>query len=542
MVDDGWTITENAFDPSRLHHKETVFTLGNGYLSTRGSFEEGYPGAWPATLVHGVFDDVPISYTELANCPDWPAMAIFVGDERFRLDRGELLHYRRELDMRCAVLRRSVRWQSPSDDVVSLEFERFASLADRHVLGMRCKVTSLGFSGSIRMQASLSAYADNQGTMHWDVLDQSVNQDIGWLHMRTRHSGIELGVAQRLALQSAGGVSLQSLDCPGCPTLSATVFIEPGQTITLEKMVTLYTSRQVAEPAKEARNKLAGLTDYDNLRLAHDSAWSDIWRDSDVVIEGDLEAQRAVRYNLFQLLIAAPWHDDRVSIGAKTLSGFGYRGHAFWDTELFVLPLFTFTQPDLARNLLTYRYHTLDGARRKAAELGYEGAMVAWESAGTGDEVTPRWVPVPGQVELVRIWTGDIEHHISADVAYGVWTYWQTSGDDDWMRRYGAEIVLDTAVFWGSRAEKNADTGEFELSDVIGPDEYHEHVDNNVYTNRMVQWHLTIALDVLVWLREEDPARAAATHSRTRPEPNSVERLGPHRLTKCACCTMRTAD
>jgi kojibiose phosphorylase len=507
-MDEGWIIREDVFDPAQLHHKETVFTLGNGSLATRGSFEEGYPGAWPATLVHGVFDDIPISYTELANCPEWPALTIVVGGERFRLDRGELQAYERLLNMQCGVLERSIRWRSPAGGTVDLKFERFANLADGHVLAVRCTITPLDYAGPITIQAILSAYADNQGVMHWDVIDQGVSQDIGWLHSRTRQSGIELGVAQRLAVQAADAGSLEYIDCPGCPTLSASVSCHPGQSITLEKTVALYTSRQVDEPALAARRKLTDTGDYAKLRSAHDAAWADVWRACDVVIEGDLQAQKAVRYNLFQLLIAAPWKDDRVSIGAKSLSGLGYRGHTFWDTELFVLPFFTFTQPDVARNLLDYRYHTLDGARRKAAELGFEGAMYAWESADTGDEVTPRWVPIPGRAELVRIWTGDIEHHISADVAYGAWSYWRTSGDDAWMRRYGAEILLDTAVFWGSRVEENPETGEFELTDVIGPDEYHEHVDNNVYTNRMVRWHLKTALDVLTWLREADPERA----------------------------------
>jgi len=232
-----------------------------------------------------------------------------------------------------------------------------------------------------------------------------------------------------------------------------------------------------------------------------------------VVIEGDEVAQRAVRYNLFQLLIAAPHHTDRASIPAKTLSGFGYRGHVFWDTDIFIIPFFTFTRPELARNLLMYRYHTLPGARQKARQAGYAGAMFAWESAGDGRETTPRWVPLPNG-ELVRIWCGDIEHHISADVAYAVWHYWQATGDDGFMRDYGAEILLDTAVFWGSRAEYNPERERYEINDVIGPDEYHEHVNNNAFTNRMVQWHLERALDTLAWLRERHPDKARELEER----------------------------
>jgi kojibiose phosphorylase len=232
-----------------------------------------------------------------------------------------------------------------------------------------------------------------------------------------------------------------------------------------------------------------------------------LWRDCDVVIEGDPTAQIAIRYNLFQLLAAAPRHDDRVSIPAKTLSGFVYRGHVFWDTEIFLIPFLTFTQPQIARNLLSYRYHTLDGAKRKAKEAGYEGAMFAWESASTGDEVTPRWVFAEDGTP-VRIWCGDIELHINADVAYAVWQYWQATGDHGWMQRQGAEIILETAVFWGSRVEWNAVRNCYEISDVIGPDENHERVNNNAFTNGMVQWHMETAISVIDWLRECYPERA----------------------------------
>jgi len=277
-----------------------------------------------------------------------------------------------------------------------------------------------------------------------------------------------------------------------------------------------------------ARDKLDELLErrlgYEDLLAAHVAAWGDVWEASDVVIEGDPKAQLAVRFNLFHLLAAAPRHDDRASIPAKTLSGFGYRGHVFWDTDIFAVPFLTFTQPALARNLLTYRYHTLPGARRKAKAAGYEGAMFAWESADTGDEVTPRWVPDPTGQNLVRIWPGDIELHISADVAHAVWHYWQVTGDEEWMRHYGARIILETAVFWGSRAEWNPARGCYELRDVIGPDEYHEHVNNNAFTNRMVQWHLATALEVLAWLRRQDPHRAAELERQLDLTPERLKR------------------
>lgn len=514
-METGWTVIETQFDPTQLHHKETVFTLGNGYLSTRGSFEEGYPGAWPTTFIHGVYDDVPISYTELANCPDWLSLVVLVEGDRFRLDQGKILGYQRYLNLRSGILNREVRWQSSAGHQIDIHFERFVSLLDEHVMALRCQITPLNFEGSIEIQSSINGYPETQGILHWEWLNQSVEHNHLWLQVRSRHSEIELGMASKLTVSSLcpgetpKEVPLQVMDCQGYPTLAAKFWATPGQSITVEKVVTVFTSRDVEAPILAARTRLASLPTYSTLLAAHITAWAGVWQVSDVVIEGDDKAQLAVHYSLFQLLAAAPRHDDRVSIPAKTLSGFGYKGHIFWDTEIFIVPFLTFTQPALARNLLTYHHHTLPGARRKAKAAGYEGAMFAWESAVTGDEVTPSWVPsATNKGELIRIWCGDIELHINADIAYAIWHYWQATGDNEWMRRYGAEIVLDTAIFWGSRVEWNAEQQQYELNDVIGPDENHDHVNNNVFTNRLVQWHLETALKVLSWLRQEHPDQA----------------------------------
>lgn len=511
MESTGWIILETAeteFHASHLHQKETVFTIGNGYLGTRGSFEEGYPGAWPATLINGVYDAVPVVYTELANCPDWLPLVIFVNGDRFRLDQGEVLGYQRWLDMRRGVLVRKVLWCSPAGHTLEFQFERFASLADQHVLAIRCQITSLNFAGTVEVHAGLNGYPDTQGILHWEWLDQQVKGDRAVIHLRSRQSKIELGMATRLNITGVEGVQTQPLNCQGFPTLLATYQAQPQQTVTLEKIVTVFTTREAIAPAQLAAAKLAELPDYATLLAAQEAAWVKVWDSCDIEIAGDHTAQLAIRYNMFQLLIAASQTDDRVSVPAKTLSGFGYRGHIFWDTEIFVVPFLTYTQPQLAKNLLTYRYHTLPGARRKAQEAGYEGAMFAWESADTGHEVTPRWVPGPNGPDLIRIWCGDIELHISTDIAYGAWHYWKATGDDAWMVNYGAELILDTASFWGSRAEWNPERHCYEVRDVIGPDENHDHVNNNTFTNRMVQWHLATAIDLLVWLRREHPEQA----------------------------------
>lgn len=346
-----------------------------------------------------------------------------------------------------------------------------------------------------------------------------------WLRAQTRHTRRTIGVAASLSsatsLSSSAetdGVTAADL-CPGFPALTVTQELKPGQTLQLDKLIAIATDRDIDAPAaangaaivERALGQLAGVS-YDRLRADHIAAWEQIWAAGDVLIEGDDEAQLALRFNLFQLLVAAPQHDERVSIGAKTLSGYGYRGHVFWDTEIFMLPYLIYTYPQTARNMLLYRYHTLPGARRKAAGNGHVGAQFAWESAETGDEVTPTWLPHwADPKQLVRIWTGDIQIHITADIAYAIMQYWRVTGDDAFLRDYGAEMILDGARFWASRAEPEEVDGRrrYALRDVIGPDEYHDHVDNNSFTNYMGRWHLLTALEVHDWLRANHPATAA---------------------------------
>jgi beta-phosphoglucomutase len=504
-----WTLTETQFNPDYLHSHETIFTIGNGYLGTRGTFEEGYPRALSATLINGVYDDVPVVYTELVNCPDWLPLVIIIEGDRLRLDQGTILKYNRQLDLHHGVLSRDLRWCSHSGKTIDIHFQRFASLADQHIVGQRCQLTPVNFDGLIEIQASINSYSENKGFNHWEGLDQGKITEGFWLHTRTRNTRIDVGMATKVTILGTDA-ELEINTTPGYPSLNAIAHGKIHQTITIEKIVSIFTSNEVEEPVTAAKEKLVNLPDYITLIDANAQAWDEVWQQSDILIEGDITAAFAVRYNLFQLLIAAPRYNDQVSIPAKTLSGFGYHGHIFWDTEIFILPFFTFTQPNLARNLLTYRYHTLDGARRKAAHYGYQGAMFAWESAVTGDEVTPRWsLRSDFYAEDIRIWCRDREIHISADIAYAIWYYWQVTGDDQWLRDYGAEIILDTAIFWSSRVEFNPQLECYEIRGIIGADEYHELVHNNCLTNRMVQWHLEKALIIYNWLHSTFPEVAA---------------------------------
>jgi trehalose/maltose hydrolase-like predicted phosphorylase len=279
--------------------------------------------------------------------------------------------------------------------------------------------------------------------------------------------------------------------------------LEPGQRARFGRTVATYTSRDPGEGHVES-DCLDALDDRSVWRCGawrprHAAAWRRRWTAADVAIDGPAEDQRAARFAIFQLIQACPARDPSVSIGAKALSGEAYRGHVFWDTEIFMLPFFIYTWPGRARDLLRYRLHTLPGARKKAHDAGYRGAMFAWESAATGEETCPLHVPDPKTGDPVRVWCGEIEQHISADVVYGAWHAWQATGDARLRSDLLTPLAVETARFWASRVDRAGTSCH--IRDVIGPDEYHEHVDDNAFTNYMAAWNLRLAAE----LAPDDP-------------------------------------
>jgi beta-phosphoglucomutase len=519
-----WRVGETFFDPRVQHAHETIFTQGNGYLGTRGTLEEGFPNDHPATFVHGMWDDVPISFTELANAPDWTALDIRINGQRFSLADGTIEHYARFLDLRTGVLFRRVRWSPPEGErSCDLIFERFPCLSDPHVCVVRVRVEPIHDHATVEVRAVLDGHVNNQGRLHWNIVSQDMEPNRASLLVETCNTRKSLAMSTELMV-SGSEAQIYDRDYQNAPGVVAQAEVEPGGELVVDKFVAVFTSRDVEKPLQAARSKVTETASdgFNSLHRVNAASWKEFWDGSDVIIEGDDEAQLAIRHALFQLRIAASTSDEHVSIGAKTLSGFGYKGHVFWDTEIFALPFFTYTQPALARNLLMYRWHTIEGARRKAAESGFAGAQFAWESAETGDEVTPRWVPDAGDsTRMVRIWPGEIQLHNTADIAYAIWQYFRVTGDEEFMCTIGAPIILETALFWGERVER--ENGRYAIRQVIGPDEYHHHVDNNAFTNGMVRWHLQRALDVRQWLHEITPREARALDLRLGLTPEALE-------------------
>ncbi|HHW12060.1 MAG TPA: glycoside hydrolase family 65 protein [Firmicutes bacterium] len=518
-----WIIQEEQFAPEQMQYYETIFTLGNGYLGTRGTLEENYRLRKPGTYIAGLFDEAPNEVTELPNAPDWVSIELELAGERFDLEKGNILAYQRSLDLKQGILRRDLRWESPQGRITKLSYQRFVSMKDQHLMGIRVSITPENYNGTIKVVSVLNGQVTNEGTQHFKAVEECTFGERGIYLINETYQSEHI-LAMAASHQVKGKLINENFfNRRRLVGYQAQLAGETDQTLIFDKLVTIYTSRDLDGPVPATHlekmekvkalalgeNLGAAIQGFDTHLAAHVQAWADLWLKADILIEGDDFAQKAIRFANFHLIQMAPKHDYRVSIAAKGLTGEGYRGHVFWDTEIFMLPFFIYTFPEVARNLLMYRYHTLPGALKKAKENGYEGAMYAWESADTGEETTPKY----GGLDLktrkpVRIWCGELEQHISADVPYAVWHYYQATGDWDFLVNYGAEIICQTARFWASRAEYAPEDDCYEINNVMGPDEYSEFVNNNYFTNAMAQWTLRKGLEVYALLEEKGKAEA----------------------------------
>ena len=522
--DPGWLLVEEGFTLVREHEIESIFAVGNGYIGARASLEEGSSLSQPVTFAAGIYTDVASSELgpALVVLPDWAHLEIAVDGDRLSMDSGRIIEHRRMLDLRQGVLWRDWRQQDSSGRITWVRFLRLASLAARHVFLQSVAVTAENYTGRIELVAGLTRL-DHGG----ERSSLSVTRGLATVVVLARDTSVAMATGSVMRPKAEATKSRQEgLTDHMDEHWSCEAGL--GETVCLDRVVAVYTSRDVADPADTARGHVAMIHERGVTALVNDhvDAWNRRWEAAEVHIVGDDEAQRALRFAVYHLVAAANPDDEHASIGARGLTGQAYRGHVFWDTEIYMLPFYLFTDPPAARALLMYRHHTLGAARRKAKAHGYQGALYAWESADSGDETTPRSVVAPDG-SVVSILTGEQEHHISADVAYAVWQYWRATADDQFMVDAGAEILVETARFWASRARTEAD-GYAHIRAVIGPDEYHETVDDNAYTNLMARWNLDRAADAMTILKRtqrSDWQRLSARLALTEEEPAAWQRI-----------------
>ncbi len=501
----GWELREDSFSPAEYQKNETLFSQGNGYIGFRGNFEEGYSkNSVTGSYLNGFFEFTDIQYGEIAfaypehgqtmlNVANAKVMRIWVDGEMFSLESGEVLRYERVFSFRTGVLSRKVEWRAPNGKELEISLERFVSQVRKNIAVIRCSVKALNFSGEIGVESVIDGNVTNLtceedsrvgSALHGRVLDaEAVTSTDNLLSMvqKTRKSGLALCCA---AVHKADGAeaaehAVQQLNC----ALRFAFSLKEGETARVEKYIAYQDSRYAEDYAGQAVSlaEEAAAAGFDTLLSEQEKFLADFWQDTDIEIDGDPSLQQGIRFNIFHLL-QSTGHDGKTSIAAKGLTGEGYEGHYFWDCETYVFPVFLCTRPEIAKQLLTYRHSILDKARERAREMGHpKGALFPWRSIN-GAECSPNYP------------SGTAQYHINADIAYAVKSYWEATGDREFMEQYGLEILVETARLWYDLGFFCAHKGgKFCLNFVTGPDEYTAVVNNNCYTNLMAKNNMLFA-------------------------------------------------
>lgn len=526
--DPQWLLVDEGFMLPREHETESLFAIANGYIGNRGSLAEGSALSAPATFIAGIFEefDTPGSVPQLMVLPDWTGVRIWIDHQPLSMQVGEVLEHRRILDFRRGMLWREWRHRDPKGRITRIVAFRLASLADRHLLLHSVTLVPENYTSLVRFESCMEVTdgAISLLAPEWTARKDSARPNVLPLALRVpgRDTTVAFGLTSHM-VHSAHGAGCRSMHrTPTKITEHCEIELQAGTECHLHRSVSVFTSRDQADPFHRSMEHLRSVVPkgISAAVSGHAAQWETRWSTADIEVEGDDWLQHALRFAEYHLISAANPEDSRVSIGARTLSGPGYKGHIFWDTETYMVPFFIFTHPPSARALLEYRYHTLDAARNKARHFGLRGAMYPWESADTGRETTPERIIAPnGEVLIVP--NGKLEVHITADIAFAIWQYWQCTGDDDFFVSYGAEIMLESARFWASRGAIEQD-GRYHLRHVIGPDEYHEDVDDDAYTNLMAAWNLRHGAETAKLLQQRWPDHWQSLAARLQVTPDEV--------------------
>jgi trehalose/maltose hydrolase-like predicted phosphorylase/beta-phosphoglucomutase-like phosphatase (HAD superfamily) len=525
-----WSLVYDGFDPARQGLREALCALGNGYFVTRGALPEAEADGvnYPGTYVAGLYDRArtevagrTVVNEDLVNVPNWlPLRFRIAGGEWFDVQRADVLEHRYELDMGHGTLIRRLRWQDAEGRRTSVVQRRLVSMKDQHLAGLETTFEAENWSGTMEVRSGLDGRVVNAGVKryrdltgrHLTVLDQAqVNAETVDLQAETNQSRVRVALAARTRLRRDGETvqaARRLVSEPGFVAHELAFELEQGRPATVEKIVTLFTSRDraISESRADARLVLAGAEDFQPLLERHERMWASLWDRFDVQLDSANEwTETVLHLHILHLLQTVSPHTLRLDVGvpARGWHGEAYRGHIFWD-ELFIFPFFNFQRPMLAAALLDYRFARLGAARSAARLSGYRGAMFPWQSGSNGQEETQELHLNPRSGR----WLPDNSHrqrHVNIAIAYNVWQHYMVTGSTAFLRFMGAELLIEIARFWASITTWNQDEDRYEIHGVMGPDEYHEGypgvepegLSNNTYTNVMAVWVLQRALEAL---------------------------------------------
>lgn len=524
-----WDFTYEGYDPQAEKLRESLCTLGNGYFATRGAAPESkagqvhYPGTYAGGIYNRLVDDVSgteVDNESLVNLPNWLALTFRVdGGSWFDIDTVRVLSYRQTLDLRGAVLTREVRFRDDAGRTSSLKQQRFVAMHMPHVAALQTTIVAEDWSGKLEIRSTLDGNVTNSNVEryrdlakhHLALLEKRALSDYSvLLTVQTTQSRVPIAMAARTVVWRDGSpvpATYRLVDEASEIGHEIAVEVSPGDALKVEKIVTLFTGRDVAtsEPAVDAERCLHRLGRFAELLDGHRTSWVHLWERLSIEFEDFTDELRILRLHLLHLLQTVSPNSSDLDVGlpARGLHGEAYRGHIFWD-ELFIFPVLNLRMPMITRSLLGYRYRRLPEAREAARAAGYSGAMFPWQSGSDGREESQRLHLNPRSGR----WNPDSSaraHHIGIAVAYSAWKFYQVTGDLAYLIDYGAELLMEIARFWVSRATYDRERERYSLRGVIGPDEFHsgypdapyDGIDNNAYTNVMAVWVIMRAFDAL---------------------------------------------
>jgi hypothetical glycosyl hydrolase len=519
-----WLVSLEGFTTDHLGKTETIMAIGNGYLGSRAANEEKYLGETRNTFIAGVFNRLDDSeVTELANIPDVFELSFEFNGKKFDLSNGIIHRCVKSIDLKNGEVTRDIIWEIDNQQF-QLELKRFISLKHIHLSVQTIKIKPLNQDTLINITSGIDCSVTNSGVQHFTRLEKRLfDNEVLHIQQQTTQSKIQL-IVQTSHRFMIDGISSEQFGHVSANRrkidLEFSIELKQDSVLQIDKMSYFVTNQDIDIEDKTiediTQSTIKALHNahemgYQKLLAENTKIWEEqVWNEAAITIEADDNFdQLAIRFAQYHLRIMTPYHDHRVSIPAKGLTGEGYKGHVFWDTEIFMLPYYIYQHPAIARNLLQYRFETLSGARKKAKENGYRGAMFPWESALKNDgEVTPIWGAVDIITgESIKIWSGFIEQHITSDIAYAVLQYYKISKDEEFMLNYGYEIIFDTAVFWVSRLEFDKKDNLYHINNVVGPDEYKEHIDDNAFTNHMAHFNISSAIHCFHKLNKKNETR-----------------------------------
>ncbi|MFH1318943.1 MAG: glycosyl hydrolase family 65 protein [Candidatus Omnitrophota bacterium] len=506
--DDLWMIKETEWTRNLQGIRETQFALGNGYLGVRGVLE-GIPyDAMPGTYMAGIYDKMTAQVSELINLPNSFNFKFTVEGEKLDLVAMNNTSHRRSLNMKKGVLVRHTSYRDSKKRQYDYSSIRFVSMHNKNIGVMQITLTPKDAECVLDINTGIDTSISNAGVLtegrkrHFRVKELGQSEDAGYVAVDTLEkkytviywSGFYYEINGKKVFAKDNIFQLK---------------LKKNQTVVFTKIFCMkhFSYKENVAFCKKDAFKIfnkAFRQGFSALIKDHVISWDKLWTKADIVIGGTANLQQNLRFNIYHMLICGHFDKGFSSIGARTLSGEGYRGHIFWDSEIFLLPFYLFTFPRVAKNMLLYRYRCLDKARDLAKREMYKGAKFAWESGDTGEEETPEWArDIDGSI--IKIHTHQFEHHITADVAYAVYKYYVATGDEQFMDICGYEMMFETARFWTSRAEYNKRKKKYEIKNIIGPDEFHINIDNNVFTNMMAKRNLITAYKLYHEAKRKSP-------------------------------------